>query len=129
MIGAVSLVLLTACSSAPKDSTAEINPADPNARAFTGTIISLRPFTSTMMISKDEHVGHDAFPNEVLVKYDANTQFLLDNQPTTIDHVGQYMTVHVSGHMRDGQMFAEIANFSSVLPQNVRPAPATAPAR
>ena len=125
---ALLLALITGCFEEHKDPAMALNPADPDARAFNGTIISLRPMTSTMMISKEEHVGRDAFPNEVIVKYDANTQFLIDNQPTTIDHIAQYMTCHISGHMRDGAMVAEVVNFSSVLPQNVRPAPSTAPA-
>jgi hypothetical protein len=127
VISALLLALITGCASEPKDPAITLNPADPDARAFNGTIISLRPMTSTMMISEEEHVGRDAFPNEVIVKYDANTQFLIDNQPTTLDHIAQYMTCHISGHMRDGAMVAEVVNFSSVLPQNVRPAPSTAP--
>ncbi len=116
-------LLLTACAQ-PSQTSA---PADPDARAFHGTIISLRPMRSTMVITKDEHIGKDAFPNEIIVRYDAATQFLMDGRPTTLDKISQYMTVDVKGHMRNDELFAETANFSSVLPQNVRPAPATAP--
>lgn len=110
------------CASNTKTTSAP-NPADPDARAFSGTIISLRPMRSVMIISKDEHIGKDAFPNEIIVTYDAQTRFLMDGQPTTIDKIAQYMMVDVNGHMRDDQMVAEVANFSSVLPRNVRPAP------
>jgi hypothetical protein len=116
------LSLLTACT-APQKNTTTATPTDPTARAFTGTIISLRPLTSTMLISKDDHLGNDRFPNEILVKYDANTQFQLDTRPTTLDRIRQYMTVHIAGHMHNEQLLAETANFSSTLPTNVRPSP------
>jgi hypothetical protein len=80
-----------------------------------------------MMISKDEKVGREAIPNVVQVKYDANTQFFLDNQPTTLDRIEQYMNVSVAGRMEEGQLVAETARFSSVLPANVRRAPTTDP--
>jgi hypothetical protein len=126
LVAAALLTLLAGCGATPQESGTP-NPTDPDARAFTGTIISLRPMTSTMIISKDERVGSDVFPNEIIVKYDAQTQFEMDSHPATLDRIGQYMTVHVTGHMRDGQMFAEVADFSSILPHNVRPAPSTAP--
>jgi len=93
---------------------------DPESRAFKGTIISLRPTTSMMMISKDEKVGDQKIPNVVQVKWDAQTQFYLDNQPTTLDKIEQYMNVTVAGRMKDGEMVATEARFSSVLPANVR---------
>lgn len=117
---------LAGCASNTKTETAAPT-ADPDARAFAGTIISLRPMRSTMLISKDEYHGKDAFPNEIIVKYDAQTKFLMDGQPTTIDRIGQYMNVNVKGHMRDGEMVAEVANFSSVLPKNVKPTAAAPP--
>ena len=93
---------------------------DPDARAFQGTIVSLRPARSEMLISKDEHVGNDAFPNIIQVKWDANTQFFLDDHPTTLDRIERYMNVSVAGRMKEGEMFATQARFSSVLPANVR---------
>lgn len=101
-------------------------PGDPDARKFTGTIFRLNPFTSTMKITKEEKIGKDAFPNQIVVKYDEKTKFLMDGQPTTIEQIQQYMTVRVEGRMRDGQMFAEVADFSSVLPEKVKKAPAKA---
>jgi hypothetical protein len=49
----------------------------------------------------------------------------MDGRPTTLARVQQYMTVKIEGHMRDGQLVAETADFSSILPPNVRPAPQT----
>jgi hypothetical protein len=98
---------------------------DPDARAFSGRIISLRFTTSTMLISKPEKAPDGAprigVPNEVLVRYDANTQFFLDNQPATLDQIDKYMLVTIHGHMRNGQLFAETASFSSALPPGVKP--------
>jgi len=93
---------------------------DPDSRVFTGLIVSLRPTSSTMVVSKDEGRGRDAYPNFIYVKYDAATRFLLDDQPATLTHVEQYMQVKIDGHMRDGQLFAQTANFSSVPPLNVK---------
>jgi hypothetical protein len=93
---------------------------DPDARTFSGTIISLRPTVSTMLISKEEQVGRERFPNQIVVKYDPQTKFLLDGKPATLDQIQQYMSVTIEGHMRQGQLFAETANFSSVLPPNVK---------
>jgi hypothetical protein len=98
------------------------NPADPDYRAFTGTLISARPNVSLWMVSKQEHVGEDVIPNQVEVKYDANTKFFLDGKPATLDQIMQYMTVSIEGHMRNGRFFAETAKFSSALPKNVKPA-------
>jgi len=98
------------------------NLSDPDARSFSGTIVSLRLLTSTMLIAKEERMGKDLFPNQVVVKWDAQTKFLMDGEPTTLDKIQQYMTVKIQGHMREGQMFAEVADFSSVLPKGVKPA-------
>jgi hypothetical protein len=105
---------------------------DPTARTFSGAIISLRPTVSTMLISKEEQVGRERFPNQIVVKYDAQTKFLIDGKPATLDQIQQYMNVTISGHMRNGQLFAEMADFSSKLPPNVKRAgepthPATQP--
>jgi hypothetical protein len=126
IVGSMMGVALVGCSSAPRSpsTAAPAHSSDPDARAFTGNIVSLRYPTSTMLISKDERRGRDQFPNIVTVRYDANTQFLLDGQPTTLDKIEQYMTVSVDGRMRDGQLFADKANFSSALPVNVRRAEA-----
>ena len=115
---------LVGCASQRQDNSAEaaLEARDPAARAFNGTIVSLRPIKTEMLISKDEYHGRDAFPNIILVKWDAQTKFYLDGQPTTLDQLRQYMPVKVKGHMRDGEMFAETASFSSVLPKNVIPA-------
>jgi len=86
---------------------------DPDSRVFAGLIVSLRPASSVMVVSKDEGSGRDVYPNFIYVKYDDATRFLLDDQPATLTDIEQYMRVKVDGHMRDGQMFAEIANFSS----------------
>jgi hypothetical protein len=75
-----------------------------------------------MLISKDERHGRDAYPNIITVKWDAQTKFYLDGQPTTLDRLQQYMPVQLNGHMRDGEMFAESARFSSALPAKVIPA-------
>lgn len=124
-------LLLAACASHHAASSAR--PNDPDYRSFSGNIISLRFTTSTMIISENNNPksigGQAAIPNIVEVKYDVNTRFYLDNHPTTLDKLDRYMPVHVEGHMRDGQMFAESARFSSVLPpgispSNVEPGPA-----
>jgi hypothetical protein len=98
---------------------------DPDARSFTGRIISLRFTTSTMLISKPEKAPDGArgigVPNEVLVRYDANTHFFLDSQPATLDQIDKYMLVTIHGHMRNGQLFAETASFSSALPPGIKP--------
>ena len=57
---------------------------DAGARTFSGSIISLRPTVSTMLISKEEQVGRERFPNQIVVKYDANTKFLIDGRPVTL---------------------------------------------
>ena len=74
------------------------------------------PLTS----DRNEKVGDQKIPNVVQVKWDAQTQFYLDNQPTTLDKIEQYMNVTVAGRMKDGEMVATEARFSSVLPANVR---------
>jgi hypothetical protein len=126
-----TVLLLGGCDALqhpPTDNTqATPSATDPDARTFSGTIISLRPTVSTMMISKEEQVGRDRFPNQVIVKYDAQTKLLLDGNPTTLDQIQQYMPVTIEGHMRNGQLFAETAKFSSNLPANVKRA-ATQPA-
>jgi hypothetical protein len=97
------------------------NADDPDFRAFSGTIVSLRFTTSTMLISKEEKDGPVRVPNNISVKYDAQTQFFLDGQPTTLDKLDRYMPVKIEGHMRGGQLFAETARFSSVLPPGIKP--------
>lgn len=121
IIGSMAGVILTGCASSQRPLTGSAS-ADPATRAFQGTIVSLRYPTSTMLISKDERLGRDQFPNIIAVKYDAQTQFTLDNKPATLDQLQQYMPVSIQGAMRDGQLVATNARFSSVLPQNVRPA-------
>jgi hypothetical protein len=131
-VGSMMAAVLGGCTSGPPAGGQQglEHADDPATRAFKGTIISLRPTTSTMLISKDEHgstIGSkEAIPNIIAVKYDAQTRILLDDQPATLDQLEQYMTVRVSGHMRDGQLFAETTRFSSVLPANVRRADAQA---
>jgi hypothetical protein len=109
---------IVGCATQPAADPAEsrIEAQDPNARAFHGTIVSLRPMKSTMLISKDDRIGNDRFPNIITVKYDAQTKFILDGAPATLDQIQRYMNVQVTGQMRDGQLFAEIAKFSSVAP-------------
>ena len=131
IVGGMMGVVVAGCASQPQgdSATGSIQSNDPDARTFNGTIVSLRPMKSTMLISKDEHQGRDAYPNIITVKWDAQTKFFLDGQPTTLDRVQQYMNVHVDGRMREGQMFAESAKFSSVLPMNVKPAASSAQAQ
>jgi hypothetical protein len=122
VVGSMMGVFLVGCSqggSSTRSGGGMVTTAG-DARSFQGTIISLRPTTSEMMISKDERVGRDAIPNVVRVKYDADTQFYLDNQPTTLDRIEQYMNVSIQGRMREGNLVAQEARFSSVLPANVR---------
>jgi hypothetical protein len=124
-VGGMMGVVVVGCASQQQDNSsaeATLEAHDPDARAFNGTIVSLRPIKTEMLISKDEYHGHDAFPNIILVKWDTQTRFSLDGQPTTLDQLRQYMPVQVKGHMREGQLFAESAAFSSVLPKNVIPA-------
>lgn len=124
IVGGMMGVVIVGCTSQQHNEPAEesLEARDPDARAFAGTIVSLRPIKSTMLISKDEHHEQDAFPNIISVKWDTQTKFYLDGGPTTLDRLQQYMPVQVTGHMRDGQLFAETAKFSSVLPKNVIPA-------
>lgn len=124
IVGSMMGVLMAGCAGepAPRASVEIGRPGDADYRQFTGTIVSLRPMISTMLISKDEVHGKDQYPNIIRVKYDAQTKFYLDNQPATLDQFQQYMIVKVDGHMRDGELVAESANFSSVLPMNVKPA-------
>ncbi len=98
------------------------NANDPDARTFSGNIIGLRFTSSTMLVSKNDTApdGHRV-PNEIIVRYDAATHFLLDNQPATLDQIDKYMPVTIQGHMRGGQLFAETASFSSALPGGVKP--------
>ena len=127
IVGSLIGVILPACSAAPgAEPAAALNPADPSARAFNGTIVSFRPNTSTMLISKDEYHGRDNYPNIIQVKYTADT-ISLDHR-ATLDQIQQYMPVTIAGHMHDGHLIVETANFSSILPANVKPAP-TANAR
>lgn len=124
MMGVVGLSVV-GCTESVSRQTSDRMPmtsADPQARAFKGTIISLRPLKSEMLISKNEKAtgSTPGIPNVVTVKWDANTQFYMDNQPTTLDKIEQYMTVSVAGRMREGEMVATEARFSSVLPPNVR---------
>ena len=106
------------CASHPATDPAEarIEESDPDARAFHGTIVSLRPMKSTMLVSKDDRIGNDRFPNIITVKYDAQTKFILDGAPATLDQIQRYMNVQVTGHMREGQLFADVAKFSSIGP-------------
>jgi hypothetical protein len=122
IVGSMMGVALVGCSSG---SLTARNSGEPvhstgDSRAFRGTIISLRPTTSVMMVSKDERVGKEEIPNVIQVKYNADTQFFLDNQPTTLDRIEQYMNVSIRGRMQEGQLVADEARFSSVLPANVR---------
>jgi len=120
--------VISGCASQPQRlNTANLHPGDRDYREVHGTIISLRVPTSAMIISQDDRAAN--IPVADLVKYDAQTKFLIDNQPATLDQVQQYMNVTVSGHMREGQFFAETANFSSILPMNVKPATQTAQAK
>ena len=125
IVGGLMGVIVAGCTTQSHNdaTTAALQANDPDARTFQGTIVSLRPTTSTMLISKDEHHGRDAYPNIVTVKWDAKTKFYLDGQPTTLDRLQQYMPVQLTGHMRQGEMFAEAAKFSSALPAKVIPAP------
>jgi hypothetical protein len=122
VVGSMMGVMMVGCSQGDRSMQGQggMVRSSSDARNFRGTIISLRPTTSVMMISKDEKAGREAIPNVVQVKYDADTQFFLDNQPTTLDHIEQYMNVSISGIMREGQLVAKEARFSSVLPANVR---------
>jgi hypothetical protein len=120
--------VIVACAS---EQRARLTAPDPHAgdaayREVRGTIISLRVPTSTMIISQDDHSAN--IPVADLVKYDAQTKFLLDGNAATLDQIQQYMNVTVNGHMRAGQFFAETANFSSILPLNVKPAAQSAQA-
>jgi hypothetical protein len=122
-VGALVSLGLAGCAGSATTSggaQSSMTPGDPAARHFAGTIVSLRYMSSTMLVSKDEHVGRDAFPNIIEVKYDAQTKFYLDDAPTTLDKIEQYMPVTVEGHMRDRRLYADAARFSSVLPANVR---------
>ena len=100
--------MLVGCASVPSSA----KPGDPDSRVFVGLIVSLRPVVSTMVVSKDEGRGKDAYPNFIYVKYDAATKFLLDDQPATLADIEQYMKVKIDGHMRDGRLFAETVSFS-----------------
>jgi hypothetical protein len=115
------LIALAGCAGSPASTAGGATPNDPDARTFSGTIISLRFTTSTMLISKDDKAGRVAIPNIITVRYDAHTQFFLDGAPTTLDKLDRYMPVTIQGHMRDGQLFAESARFSSALPRGVKP--------
>ncbi|MCL2646483.1 MAG: hypothetical protein FWD61_05685 [Phycisphaerales bacterium] len=118
------IVAVAGCASAASvplpDVASSAKPGDPDSRVFAGLIVSLRRMSSTMVISKDEGRGEGAYPNFIHVKYDATTRFLLDDHPATLVDIEQYMKVKIDGHMRDGQLFAETANFSSVPSPNVK---------
>ncbi len=118
IVGGMMGVVMVGCAAHPAaDQTeARIEASDPDARAFHGTIVSLRPMKSTMLISKEDHINNDRFPNIISVKWDAQTHFYLDGAPATLDQIQRYMSVQVTGHMRDGQLFAESAKFSSLAP-------------
>jgi hypothetical protein len=103
-----------------KDTTATTASNDPYARVFSGILVGARPTISTLLVTKEERIGKDRVPSQVVVKYDANTQFFLDGKPATLDQIFQYMSVTIEGRMRDGRMFAEKASFSSALPTNVK---------
>ncbi len=115
-VGGMMGVVMVGCASHPSaDQTeARIEASDPNARAFSGAIVSLRPMKSTMLISKEDRIQNNRFPNIITVKWDADTKFYLDGTPATLDQIQRYMNVQVTGHMRDGQLFAESAKFSSL---------------
>ena len=115
-VGGMMGVVIVGCASQPTPESAEahLEAHDPDARAFQGTIVSLRPMKSTMLISKEDRVENNRFPNIISVKWDAETKFYLDGAPTTLDQIQRYMNVQVTGHMRDGQLFAEAAKFSSL---------------
>lgn len=118
----IAATLLAGCAGGNANSQAGgATGGDPDFRSFSGTIVSLRFTTSTMLISKEERIDQVRVPNNISVKYDANTQFFLDGQPTTLDKLDRYMPVTIQGHMRSGQLFAETARFSSRLPPGVRP--------
>ena len=128
IVGSLVGVIMTACTSTPfSGAAADMNgtSADP-ARKFDGTIVSFRPLSSTMLISKDERHGQDQYPNIIQVRYTPDTQFLVDHRPATLTDIKQYMPVTIAGHMQDGHLIVESANFSSTLPANVRPAPTAA---
>jgi len=91
-----------------------------DSRRFEGTIISLRPTTSTMIVSNNAKSVDKL--NIVTCKWDVDTQFLLDGKKATLDEIQQYMTVQIVGRMVDEQLVVSEARFSSVLPANVRPA-------
>lgn len=122
IVGALMGLLIAGCTTTPRTGpeAAKTAASDPDARAFTGTIIGRKLALSTLIFSKDEHLGADSFPNQVYVKYDVQTKFFMDDQPATLDQLQLYMTGHIEGHMRNGQMFAESARFSSTLPNNVK---------
>ena len=121
----LATALLAGCATAatPSNAPPPAGPAskDPDYRAFSGTIVSLRFTTSTMPVSKEEQDRNVRVPNNILVKYDAQTRFFLDNQPATLDQIDRYMPVTIQGHMRNGQLFAETASFSSRLPPGIKP--------
>lgn len=116
IVGGMMGVVMVGCASHPTvDPTeARIEAGDPTARAFHGAIVSLRPMKSTMLISKNDQMGNQRFPNIVSVKWDAQTKFYLDGAPATLDQIQRYMNVQITGHMRDGQLFAETAKFTSL---------------
>ena len=124
VVGSLMGVIMTACTATPSMNagTAANETSTGTARKFDGTIVSFRPLTSTMLISKDEYHGNDRFPNIVQVKYTPDTQFLVDRRPATLTDIQQYMNVTIAGHMQDGHLIVETANFSTLLPKNVIPA-------
>src|SRR4051812_14785236 len=61
MMGVVVVASGCASQTASESTEARIEANDPNARAFHGTIVSLRPMKSTMLVSKDDQVGNTRF--------------------------------------------------------------------
>src|SRR4051812_29797769 len=108
MMGVMATGVMVGCSSQPTaregGSRMERVAREGDERAFAGTIISLRPTVSTMLISKDEQVGKEKFPNVIAVKYDAGTKIFVDGREGTITDLERYMPVQVRGRMKDGAM-------------------------
>ena len=110
----ISVACVGAC--AEKSATTQKLPTQAK-REFEGTIVSLRPTTETMLISKGKKVEE---LNMVAVKWDRQTLFFLDGQKADLTQIQQYMPVRVKGRMVDGQMVADEVWFGSALPANVK---------
>lgn len=115
LLALLALAILPACQTT---SESRIITTDPAYRQFSGTIISLRPPTSVMLISKGKSLDD---LNIVECKWNAQTRFTLDGKPAALDEIRPYMPVTIQGRMIDDQLVVAEAQFSSALPANVRP--------